>query len=397
MGTKGEVDSRLEELQNEGLVELQGALERDRIIVFRQEFKTAYRRRTRILQISDLHCSRRGSRKRHRENPMDVFKSYIGQQQERYDYLVVCGDLGTIGHSSEIQMAVDSVNEISTVALNPREGSGEGVVVVHGNHDANWKRLVDHASSVRGSDQEEVRERFVEFEGCVQTNWVVPNYPRQDRICYTDSDEVVLWAFNSAVESGVIRTEEREKLLEELGPLLKERADPIGHFHELLSRYLQEDVPMVTERAMNSMTRGLDAFDHEAHQGKLRIAVMHHTLFPAPIRKWDESEHERYPIPVDAGPVLDRLGRHRFNLILHGHLHKAAWSHVEYNGFRLVTIGAPSMAEIPIHPGDEVGFNEIDVLRYEQQRFNKVVLRQLLVDDQGTVTPKSVASFVFPF
>jgi predicted MPP superfamily phosphohydrolase len=103
----------------------------------------------------------------------------------------------------------------------------------------------------------------------------------------------------------------------------------------------------------------LDRAQSHTWEHKVRIAVLHHPVSPLP-----STEIAKYAGLLNAGRVKEVLFKHRFALILHGHLHSAWFLEERWIGkkWTLRIAAAASLGSQQI--AESNGFNEIHIQRH---------------------------------
>jgi len=360
-----EMVDALESLEARGLVRLDRGATRGHVVRFSRNFHIRYRRRVRVVHISDLHFSLPGAKGDGRDqidparNPREIFLKDGPALLGDIDALVVSGDLATVGAKEELKGACEYIEDLRDRFL-PDETKRSNVVVVHGNHDASWENARRYFA--------DPGEKFHEFSSFLaRNNWTLPSYPNSYHKPFLPlGGHTLLWAFNSSLGSGLVREHVLRELVKEIAPDDKPLGSLSGTQYERLTRFFQEDIPAFTNRGVQRLRHLLKGGLCDT---ALRVAVCHHNLVPIPEERWpgDDLNKGARVAPVDAGYFAYHLMENRFQVVLHGHIHRSTASVVSSKGRQLLCLGAPRLSRDRNAEADcsTVGFSAIDFLVYK--------------------------------
>lgn len=271
-----------------------------------------------ILHISDIHMG--ASNKPDRDYLQLVTDLERELEVSYLDYIIISGDIGYHSNREEYNAAFELIDKlVKRYKLNPNR-----IIVVPGNHDLNWELSKEAFSSISDTnlleqisgdrcipdetggklmrDEELYKLRFSYFSeyfykriyGCEYP----ADYDKQAVICLNEEDKHLFLNMNSSWN--------------------------IDHFY--------------TKRAnvkIDAVTHALTQLLDKKYDNWLKIAVVHH-----PCNLMDDD-------------FLELLAVNGFNILLHGHIHKAQKKDFYYDdrrGIHMIgagTIGAPVKSQEP--------------------------------------------------
>lgn len=260
-----------------------------------------------LVHLSDLHFGWKGEKYMHRfvkdEYSYTLTEHMIGEfasrrarfmkEPERL-HLVVSGDLTYQGNKKEFKLAEDFLNEVCKGLHIPKER----VSIVPGNHDLNW-----------GLDKADKELRFDPYIGFLVSFYGADLFKKRYPRVKTD---LAFYSERPAPDDLVSVYHDP-----------KARITIVG-LNSCIYEDNQHHYGFVGMRQLDAVEELLD--DHESSKDVVRVAVFHHHLhpFPEPIVKAVNSEVLTDLSSLrDAGFVERRLEELGFDLILHGHKHKA--------------------------------------------------------------------------
>ena len=331
----------------------------------------------RIHHISDVHIGAKSKKINDNKVTTDFAKkvdegagvifsrdSYLEHLQQRFgqgtgpNLVIISGDLierEPIVELPEARQWVDKLADIMKRSRHPfLTPSTARVVMTGGNHDVN--RLLALRLGNSGARHEEFVKCFGDFQ--VPRLDLAPDSP--DRVFsqfrFHDARMDIALFGSSAFGSEASNDKNYEmvaaklKSLEE--PLLGDAALDASTRKEIMDQIDWIDPGLVH-------SKDLQRFSEHQWTMPLRIAVLHHPVSPLPIL-----EIGAYTSLLNAGAVKQKLFESDFQLVLHGHVHHAAFSSESWwqKGNKR-TLHICSAASLGSNAKDEKnGFNEIDVL-----------------------------------
>jgi 3',5'-cyclic AMP phosphodiesterase CpdA len=260
---------------------------------------------------------------------VDEFRTFVADQKLRADLLLFAGDITDSAHPVEFQLAGGAVQ---TLAATFGLSLDRDVALVPGNHDVNWKSLSQYPDDITRYSAESryypIRYHSWPFDPMLRDghrHLCEPPY-----FTIRETTRAIIVGLNSSAHDGPLD-------------------DPDKPHYGL---------------APNDSLIALDTHlsELEYDPAVLRVFLVHHHVVPRDDRA---RNHHDPSLLVNAAELLDILGKHRFDIVVHGHKHVPAVStHVTSSNFPLLVVGAGSFSAMidPRNAGPiQNSFHEIQV------------------------------------
>lgn len=165
----------------------------------------------------------------------------------------------------------------------------------------------------------------------------------------------------------IIKTQAKKPLIRELesAPILLALIDSNAS-----DFFLGLATGSISSSDLNRLDTELNSCDN---QHLVRIAVLHHHVLPIAHSAGKVVGAEPFMVLQNAGDLLTILARHRFDLILHGHKHKAQFAKIDF---------VPETSEG--YPISVVSAGSASLLKKNEPRFNSFNL--IKIADNGAIT-----------
>jgi UDP-2,3-diacylglucosamine pyrophosphatase LpxH len=272
---------------------------------------------TAIAVVSDLHVgdlarsadlSRRQASDGKPAGYLDEFAAYVTSQKLRADLLLIAGDLTDRAHPQEFQVAAKAVDAVAA-AFSLR--TDRDVFLVPGNHDVSWKALSQDPDDETGYS---LQSRY---------------YPLR----YSD------WPFDQLMQSGTQHLcEPPYSVIRQVPGALVVTFNSCSHDGPLES----PDAPhfgLAPQETIAALDRALTLLAPDA--SVLRVFLLHHHVVARDDRARDYHDPS---LTVNSVELLELLGKHRFDLVVHGHKHAGRHGATKFDpGSRRLLVYVPSL------------------------------------------------------
>lgn len=326
----------------------------------------------RIHHISDLHFGKFTAESIDDKSGGGRLGALAGQRAVRDEYLetvkamgargaaphlvVVSGDIGERGEDNEYPEAQKFFNALRKLLADHLhlDDDAPRILMVGGNHDVERKWAQD-------ADPQKRHRLFADafpLSAYRRPEMEVPAENRKVATArYVNFDlEFLLLGSSEAGQEVEDRARQGERLC-----LLEEEAAKAAAGSASLSPAVIEKNAIEYARIDPGLVHHLDLDRAQGHtwEHQVRIAVLHHPVSPLP-----STEIAKYAGLLNAGRVKEVLFKHRFALILHGHLHSAWFLEERWIGkkWTLRIAAAASLGSQQI--AESNGFNEIHIQRH---------------------------------
>ncbi|HEX3147240.1 MAG TPA: metallophosphoesterase [Gemmataceae bacterium] len=234
------------------------------------------------------------------------------------DFLIVSGDLTSVGSEQEFNRAKDALREIIAIVKSkkssPRKKREPCLFLVPGNHDLDWSQ----------ESREKKFERFGRLCDDLPDHDVVSPFYHKARspspvFHVSNSCNLLIYLFNTC-PLGATKDLQIARLRDSFEKLHHAKDAAFESALKELEKLSRKDPGYIEPDALEELERL-----PETHDNRLKIAVMHHNPSGVP-----NNDIEEFDTIINAGLVKDKLLKQGFDLVLHGHRHHAHCSYEEY-------------------------------------------------------------------
>lgn len=254
-----------------------------------------------MLNLSDIHLEREDDVKRYLLQLKTDLKSL--KKIKRLDYIVISGDITNRATINEFELATQFLNDI----IKSFEVSSNKVIIVPGNHDLDWNICKECVENETGAitNQQLYNDKFKNFNDYFYQSVCDVQYPmdpgKQGVLKIFDDDKIIFLELNSSYN--------------------------IDHVNKLRSDINFDSL----YNALNILV------ENEKYDNYKKIAVFHHAV------SGEDSMNDEF---------IEILINNKFNICMHGHIHRANYNFSKYDskrGMNIIgsgTFGAPTNQQV---------------------------------------------------
>ena len=289
----------------------------------------------RILHVTDLHCST--ARGGEGEPPRPTWLKRIQIRARTiggFDLVICSGDLGDHGNVIDLEAGFRYMAKLRSSAA--PDDSAVPLIITPGNHDVQWPSLSDDSGEITPE------YRYGPFiEGCNSLGANVHRPPLLGNEStelgphwyYWNKDaNIFVLPLSSVLGSGTnLADKPSQSALHRLSSI-KGNGKEIA---KRIQRFVMADIPEVdiTQKdAFNHLIQGFPAADRKQFNEAIKIAVVHHPLFP--VHGEAEQSVRAFDTTTNGIEIMEWLCEMKFHLVLYGHKHKmghsishGSWAH----------------------------------------------------------------------